>query len=350
MFRRRGAWEGGAATDRRRLPRAPERPEVRRNGRVRGAPHSLAGPAASYKSGPPRTGETPREPCRASDSAHMLEAAPCRVRPICRRRCRTWHPVHRQAAAPCRLTARAPVPHRRARRTVLTGACAHAGMPDKDVLQRAARMLREGATLKAEPCPYCGGVRVMRGRPRPVRRVRQRAGQERGGRQGRPRGGQGQGRRDASGSGRGRQWWRRGRRTRRGRPGKEACRGRGRSQGFAPRDNRRRRGARRPARRDSVARSRHQVARKAGSCGAAAARAATRAGLAAAAAAVTRAAHRGWPRIGWAFARLQGSAPSRPCRQCPSLSALQRRAARGTRLACPRPCAGGSCPRRSACP
>lgn len=24
-------------------------------------------------------------------------------------------------------------------------------------------MLREGATLKAEPCPYCGGVRVMRG-------------------------------------------------------------------------------------------------------------------------------------------------------------------------------------------
>ena len=30
-------------------------------------------------------------------------------------------------------------------------------------MRRAARMLREGATLKAEPCPYCGGVRVMRG-------------------------------------------------------------------------------------------------------------------------------------------------------------------------------------------
>ena len=36
-------------------------------------------------------------------------------------------------------------------------------MADDSIVKRAARMLREGATLKAEPCPYCGGVRVMRG-------------------------------------------------------------------------------------------------------------------------------------------------------------------------------------------
>lgn len=59
-------------------------------------------------------------------------------------------------------------------------------------------MLREGATLKAEPCPYCGGVRVMRGgyalcvgcgsepgAPRPE------AGGEAGRREGAKRGGSG---------------------------------------------------------------------------------------------------------------------------------------------------------------
>ena len=34
-------------------------------------------------------------------------------------------------------------------------------MPD-DRLKRAAEMLLNGATLMAQPCPYCSGVRVMK--------------------------------------------------------------------------------------------------------------------------------------------------------------------------------------------
>lgn len=34
-------------------------------------------------------------------------------------------------------------------------------MPD-DSLKRAAEMLLNGATLLAQPCPYCAGVRVMK--------------------------------------------------------------------------------------------------------------------------------------------------------------------------------------------
>lgn len=34
-------------------------------------------------------------------------------------------------------------------------------MPD-DRLKRAAEMLLNGATLLAQPCPYCSGVRVMK--------------------------------------------------------------------------------------------------------------------------------------------------------------------------------------------
>lgn len=32
-----------------------------------------------------------------------------------------------------------------------------------DLTREAAEMLLGGATLVAEPCPYCGGVRVMKG-------------------------------------------------------------------------------------------------------------------------------------------------------------------------------------------
>ncbi|MGB1429554.1 MAG: Sjogren's syndrome/scleroderma autoantigen 1 family protein [Nitrosopumilus sp.] len=33
----------------------------------------------------------------------------------------------------------------------------------KDLQKRAAEMLLNGATLLSEPCPYCKGVRVMKG-------------------------------------------------------------------------------------------------------------------------------------------------------------------------------------------
>jgi UPF0148 protein len=35
-------------------------------------------------------------------------------------------------------------------------------MMSNDLTKRAAEMLLKGATLLAEPCPYCKGVRIMK--------------------------------------------------------------------------------------------------------------------------------------------------------------------------------------------
>ena len=32
----------------------------------------------------------------------------------------------------------------------------------KDLIQKAAKMVIDGATILSEPCPYCKGVRVMK--------------------------------------------------------------------------------------------------------------------------------------------------------------------------------------------
>lgn len=36
-------------------------------------------------------------------------------------------------------------------------------MENKDLTKKAVEMLLKGATLLKEPCPYCSGVRVMKG-------------------------------------------------------------------------------------------------------------------------------------------------------------------------------------------
>ena len=78
-------------------------------------------------------------------------------------------PRARRSAAVARTTAGAAPDlivcprHARRPRQAFIGAPRGRRVADGDIVKRAARMLREGATLKAEPCPYCGGVRVMRG-------------------------------------------------------------------------------------------------------------------------------------------------------------------------------------------